>query len=97
MIESELIRALRIIAMTDEERLQLIPGTEIDEEPAWFLEHIDGLAPELLKRGWIEHMQFAHQRGCVVVTDGQGDLRRVEITDLGRKQLNAAVSIGGKE
>jgi len=27
-----------------------------------------------------------------VVTDGQGDLRRVEITDLGRKQLNAAVS-----
>ena len=90
--EQDLLRALRIVAMTDEERLQLIPGTEIDEEPAWFLEHIDDLAPELHRRGWVEYREFTHVPGSVVVTTGQGDVRVVVATDLGRKQLNAAVS-----
>ena len=90
--EQDLLRALRVVAMTNEERMKLLAYEGPAAEALWFLEHIDDLAPELLKRGWIEHMQFAHQRGSVVVTDGQGDLRRVEITDLGRKQLNAAVA-----
>lgn len=90
--EQDLRRALRIVALSNEERMKLLAYEGPATEALWFLEHIDGLAPELLRRGWIEHMQFAHQRGCVVVTDGQGNLRRVEITDLGRKQLNAAVS-----
>jgi hypothetical protein len=63
-----------------------------DTDAVWFLEHIDDLAPELHRRGWVEYGEFTHVPGSVVVTDGQGDLRRVEITDLGRKQLNAAVA-----
>lgn len=89
--EPDLIRALRVVALTNEERMRAMQIHDSAHDVMWFLEHIDELAPELLRRGWIEHMQFAHQKGCVVVTDGQGDLRRVEITELGRKQLNAAV------
>ena len=89
--EHHLLRALRIIALTNEERAISFRNQHL-EELHWFVRNIDDLAPELHARGWVEHVVFDRQPGSVVVTDGQGDLRRVEITDLGRKQLNAAVS-----
>lgn len=96
MNEYNLIRALKIVAMSAAERLKLFtfsPAREPDPEAIWFLEHIDDLAPELHKRGWVEYGEFKHEPGCVCVTTGRGDLRTVVATDAGRKMLNAAVGV----
>ncbi len=90
--EQDLHRALRVVAMTNEERMKLLAYEGPATEALWFLEHIDDLAPELHRRGWVEHRPFTKQPGEVVVTTGHGDVRVVVATDLGRKQLNAAVS-----
>ena len=105
MSETNLRRALRVIALTNAERMDLLPAAmdaynqrfhgEIPEPQAsflWFVEHIDDLAPALHERGWVERRPFDEQPGSVVVTTGQGDIRMLVITELGRAQLNAAVA-----
>lgn len=94
MKESDLRRALRVIAMTDEARMFLFVRRppELSPEAEWFLMNIDDLAPELHRRGWVEYAEFTHVPGQVVVTTGKGDVRAVVITELGMKQINAAVA-----
>jgi hypothetical protein len=89
----EMHRALKIVAMPTDERLKLFTARELDPEAVWFLEHIDDVAPELHKRGWVEYGEFKHEPGCVVLTTGQGDIRTVVATDAGRKMLNVAVRV----
>ena len=69
----------------------LFRGT-VSEERDWFLRSIDDLAPELHNRGWVEYAEFDHKPGSVVVTTERGDIQMVVATDLGRTQLNAAMS-----
>lgn len=95
-----LLRCLRVLAMTDEERLRIFridPGSsnlsQLHAEGRWFLEAVDDLAPALHERGWVEYADFHHEPGAVVVTEGRGDVRKLLITDLGRAQLNAAVVV----
>jgi hypothetical protein len=93
MKDYELIGALKILAMTNEERMEIFAFHDALLNHAtslWFLEHIDELAPELHSRGWVTYSEFKHEPGCVVVTDGLGHLQKIVITELGRKQINAA-------
>lgn len=85
------IRCLRMIALTNEERMKLFAKLPLPPEGEWFLKNIDELAPELKQLGWVEERPFDHVRGAVVVTKGEGDVRMVVATELGRQQLNAAV------
>lgn len=89
----DLIRALRVVALSNEERMRLFIDTESPRfgDVSWFLEHVDDLAPELHRRGWVEHAPFTHAPGEVVVTTGNGDICVLVVTELGRKQINAAV------
>lgn len=89
MNESDLIRVLRVVALSNEERMRAVQRK--DEDVMWFLEHVDDLAPELHRRGWVEHEPFTEQPGEVVVTTGNGDICALVTTELGRKQFNAAV------
>lgn len=99
--EPDLIRALRIIALSNEARLLRVgfaqvklrigEATTSDPDIDWFLEHVDDLAPELHRRGWVEYAEFTYTPGQVVVTTGNGDLRAVVATELGKRQLSAAV------
>lgn len=94
MNEADLIRALRVVALSNEERVQVIQRHRSffeHEKVMWFLEHVDDLAPELHRRGWVEHRPFTETPGEVVVTTGNGDICTLVVTELGRKQLNAAV------
>lgn len=101
MNEADLIRALRIIALSNEARLLRAGFAQIkmrigevatsDPDIDWFLEHVDDLATELHRRGWVEYAEFTYTPGQVAVTTGNGDIRAIVITELGRKQLNAAV------
>lgn len=45
----------------------------------------------LHRRGWVEHAPFTHTPGEVTVTGACGSLRALVVTELGKKQLNAAV------
>lgn len=90
---ANLFRALKIVVMTNEERMRQVLIHDSTHEWMWFLKHIDELAPELHKRGWVEYEEFKHEPGCVCVTTGRGDLRTVVATDAGRKMLNAAVGV----
>lgn len=74
--------------MTNEKRLELF--NEGDEEFDWFVEHIDAIAPELHRLGWIDYAVFEYTPGDVVVTQGLGDVATVSITELGRAQLQVA-------
>lgn len=104
----DLRRALKILAMTNGDRLILFGIAQLerhrshgrgakkelhafDPEVEWFLEHIDDIAPELHRRGWVEHAPFTHTPGQVTVSTGNGDICALVVTELGRKQLNAAV------
>lgn len=91
MNEPDLIRALRVVALSNEERMKLLAYEGPATEALWFLEHVDDLAPELHRRGWVEHRPFTETPGEVVVTTGNGDICTLVVTELGRKQLNAAV------
>ena len=94
--EPDLIRALRVLALSNQERMKLIANSyqyrDLSGVGSWFLENINDLAPALHKRGWVEYAEFTHTPGQVVVTTGQGDVRAVVITELGRQQLNVAVA-----
>jgi hypothetical protein len=83
-------RCLRIIAMPREQIIQL--AHSVSDDRYWFLKNIDALAPELHRRGWIEYRDFDHRPGSVVVTTGNGDIRMVVATSLGRAQLNVAMA-----
>lgn len=93
MSESDLIRALRVVALSNEERMFLFVRRppEFNPEAEWFLEHIDELARELHRRGWVDYTPHTQHPGEIVVTTGNGDICALVITELGRKQLNAAV------
>lgn len=88
-----LLRALRVVALSNEERMFLFVRRppEFNPEAEWFLEHIDDLAPELHRRGWVDYTPHTQHPGEIVVTTGNGDICALVITELGRKQLNAAV------
>ena len=92
MTEQALLRAMRIVAMTNAKRMKLFTARELDPEAVWFLEHIDELAPELHSNGWVEYGEFKHEPGCVTVTNSIGRLQTIVATDAGRKMLNAAVA-----
>lgn len=87
----DLIRALHVVALSNEERMKLLAYEGPATEALWFLEHVDELAPELHRRGWVEHAPFTHTPGEVTVTGACGSLRALVVTELGKKQLNAAV------
>lgn len=89
MTEPDLRRCLRVLAMTNEERCEF--ALSPSEERDWFLKSIDDLAPTLHELGWVRRADFDHRPGAIVVTTGQGDVRMLELTDLGRAQLSAAV------
>jgi len=92
-MEAELIRAMRVVAMTNEDRMQSLDRGVPTGEMGWFLKNMDELAPELHARGWVRHEDFDHQPGAIVVTDGSGPagILMLVATPLGRSQLNAAV------
>lgn len=102
MNEADLLRALRVISWSNADRVIIfgianLPrakagNVKLTDTAEWFLEHIDELAPELHRREWIRYAKFTRAPGEVVVTDGKGDVQAVEITELGRLQLNAAVA-----
>lgn len=87
MTDADLIKCLAVVALSNRDRMKLVQSGAAD----WFLENVDDLAPELHRRGWVEYAEFDHRQGSVVVTKGQGDVRVLVVTDLGRAQLNAAV------
>ena len=87
-----LLRVLRVLALSDTERVLRATSVPIDDEVAWFLENIDDLAPGLHECGWVNYVEFTRQPGQVVVTTGKGDARGIVITRLGWRQLNAAVA-----
>ncbi len=89
MHESDLRRCMRIIAMSNPERIRI--AMPVTADMAWFLEHIDSLAPELHQRGWVEERAFTQEPGAVTVTTGQGDVQQLVATPLGLSQLNAGV------
>lgn len=91
MNEADLLRALRVVALSNEERMKLLAYEGPATEALWFLEHIDDLAPELHRRGWVEYAEFTHMPGQITVTTGHGDVCAVVATELGKKQINAAV------
>lgn len=90
MREAELRRCMVVITMTAEQRMALVANAHPTAH--WFLENIDGMAPDLLERGWIEQRDFDHKPGSIVVTTGAGDVRMVVATQLGLAQLSAVVN-----
>jgi hypothetical protein len=88
---NDLIRCLRVIAMT-REQLMALAHTK-SEERDWFLKSVDALAPELHQRGWIRYGEFRHVPGDILVTTGQGDVRTVFITDRGLGALDVTTQL----
>ncbi len=89
-----LLRCLRVLALTNEvrmDRTMTLLTADPDADLQWFVECIDDLAPALHERGWVTYEDFKKEPGSVVVTSGQGDVRNLVITDLGRAQIGAAV------
>lgn len=90
LVNTDLLRVLRVVAMTDEERLSFIGGgrgVAVSAEAAWFLEHSDRIMPELHDKGWVEHVPFNHKPGALCASRGRGDLQMVVITEAGRRVL----------
>lgn len=90
LVKPELLRVLRVVAMSDEERLTFIGGgrnINVSEEARWFLEHSDRIMPTLHDKGWVEHVPFNHKPGALCASRGRGDLQMVVITEAGRQML----------
>lgn len=105
MNEADLIRCLRVLSWSNEDRVIIFGITrlprakagqeksvKLTDEAEWFLRRIDDLAPELHRREWVTYAEFTCVPGEVVVTNGKGDVRAVVITQLGRLQLAAVLS-----
>lgn len=86
-----LLRALLVVALSNEERMRAMQIYDSAHDVMRFLEHIDELARDLHRRGWVDYAPLTQHRGEIVVTTGNGDICALVITELGRKQLNAAV------
>lgn len=73
--------------MPDKARLALFAAEPRSARADWFLENIDSVANSLHVEGFVEYLDFNHEPGAVVVTRGEGDIRRVVITDAGRSYM----------
>lgn len=71
-MDDDLTRALGVLRLTNAERYQRV--TAGDAEVYWFLERVDELAPELVRRGWAHYAPFTECPGEVVTTDESGEI-----------------------
>lgn len=85
--DKDLERALRFVALSDDERLELIQVASPEVE--WFCRKIDELAEGLHVRGWVRYAPFNEKtdKGAVVVTVGRGDVRKLVMAEAGAQYL----------
>lgn len=83
----EMLRALRIVALTDDARLQLFFQKPLGPEASWYLGVSDSIMPALRQRGWVRFVGFSNEAGALVTTRGRGDVRRVVLTEKGKLQV----------